>query len=176
MAVGAVATVLVAAAITLAVIQNAQNQDPIVVVTTTRPAPQPTPPEPVERDTSTPLLAALPDTVGAYAVNDQRTSEAMPEALEAWQLTYVSADDELVLDVGQWPTADDAQAAVDALLDGRQTEESADVMVDGDVVGTVVTIAADDGTERTIWSNATVVFVVSGPEGATYPFYLAYPL
>ena len=173
---GAVA-VLVVVAVTLLLTQQRGPSEPITVVTTTVAVPAPTPEQdPIERDTSTELLAALPDTVLQYAVSEQIESERMLEldALEGWRLTYASADDAVVLSVGQWPTTEEATEAAAALLEDATPIDEGDVLVDGEPVGTFTTSAADDATERTIWTNSTVVFVVRGATGTTHTFYDAF--
>ncbi len=175
--------VLVAVAVTLLLTQQRDQAEPGSIETITVVLPPPTPEEdPIERDTSTALLEALPGSVLQYAVSEQSEAETMLEldALEGWRLTYSGGADEIVLQVGQWPTAEEATDAATALL-GEVPEEAmterGDVAVADEVVGTMTTIvdAPDATTERTIWTNSTVVFVVEGPRDATRPFYDAYP-
>lgn len=173
---------LVIVVVALLLTQNRGGMEPLTVETTTVVIPPPTPDEdPIERDTSTPLLAALPDSVLQYAVSEQVEAEAMLDldALEGWQLTYSAGDDRIVLQVGQWPTTEEATEAATTLL-GEVPESAAtvsgDVVVDGEPVGTfTTTFEADGTTERTVWSNSTAVFVAEGPRDATRPFYDAYP-
>jgi histidine ammonia-lyase len=49
------------------------------------------------------------------------------------------------------------------------------VVVAGEAVGAVATVALDDATERTIWTNSTVALVIEGPTGSTRPFFDAFP-
>jgi hypothetical protein len=176
---GAAVAVLVIVAAALLLTQGRGQQEPLTVETTTVVGPPPTPAEdPIERDTSTALLAALPGAVLGYAVSEQVESAAMLEleALEGWQLTYSSTGSEVVLQVGQWSTAAESSAAATSLLGDATATESGDVLVGGEAVGTFTTVAVDETTERTIWTNATVTFVIEGPSGSTRTFYDAFPL
>lgn len=178
MLIGVAVAVLVALAVTLLLTQQRDQPEPGSIETTTVMLPPPTPEEdPIERDTSTALLAALPGSVMAYAVSEQTESEQMLDlgALEGWRLTYTAGDDAVVLDVGQWASADDAAEAATALLGSAETTDEADVLVAHEPMGTVATIAVDETTERTIWTNSTVVFVIEGAAGTTRAFYDAYP-
>jgi len=175
---GGVAVLVIVAAVLLLTQQRGQ-QEPLTVETTAVVGPPPTPAEdPIERDTSTALLAALPGAVLGYAVSEQVESAAMLEleALEGWQLTYSSTGSEIVLQVGQWPTAAESTAAASSLLGDATATDSGDVIVAGETVGTVTTVAVDETTERTIWTNSTATFVIEGPTGSTRTFYDAFPL
>lgn len=175
---GAVAVLVIVAA-ALLMTQQRGPQEPLTIETTTVVVPPPTPAEdPIERDTSTALLAALPGAVLGYAVSEQVESAAMLdlEALEGWQLTYAGTTAELVLQVGQWPTVEESAAAATSLLGEASATDSGDVVVAGEPVGTFTTLAVDDETERTIWTNASVMFVIEGPTGTTRAFYDAFPL
>jgi len=172
-AVGVLVVVLVALALT----RGSGQVDPITVVTITEEAVSPSPQTaPIERDTSTPLLEALPGTVLAYAVSEQTESEQMlaAHALEGWTLTYADADASIVLKVGQWPDGKEAKAAWDALIADAEPTASGDVVVGDDTVGGVVTVV-DGEVERTIWRNRTAVFVAQGPVGATQAFFAGFP-
>jgi len=175
----AAAAAVIALVVVLVVQSNNGPRDPIVTVTITEQGTLPTPPtDPIERETSTALQAALPDAVLGYAVSDQVESEAMAElsALEGWQLTYTGADDEILLEVGQWPDNREAERAYDAVVGDAEPIAEGDVVVDGDTVGTFVVQEIDDGTERTLWRNGTALFVASGPSGTTQTFYDAFGL
>lgn len=173
----AVVAVLVVVAVTLLLTQRSGQIEPLVVETTTVRLPPPTPAQdPIERDTSTALLAALPDAVLGYAVSEQTESAAMLDrsALEGWQLTYEAVDATVVLQVGQWPEAEEAAEAATAIVGDATATEQGEVRVGDAVVGTFTTLETDD-VERTVWTNGTAVFVVEGAVGATRTFYDAFP-
>jgi hypothetical protein len=154
--------------------------DPSVTITTTGPAPTPEA-EPVARDTSTALLAALPDTVLGYAVSAQVADEALVTAgaIEGWQLTYTGADGDVTVRVGQWDSAEEAAAALPgvAALEGTEVVEDGQVVVADTAAGTFQIIETADGAGRAVWTNGTVGFVVDGPGAESVrAVYLAYPL
>ncbi|UFU02513.1 hypothetical protein LQF12_13590 [Ruania suaedae] len=138
-------------------------------------------PEPIERDASTALLAALPDVVhGAedFAVTAQ---ESDPEplgvnALESWRLTYTGPEDAVGVRVGQWEDPEEAEETLAALTEGVEPVESGEVEVEGEPAGRYVITEAGDGA-RVAWTNATVVLVAETPDVETASaFYRAYPL
>ncbi|MBZ2198063.1 hypothetical protein [Occultella gossypii] len=154
--------------------------DPSVTITTTGPVPTPEA-EPIARDTSTALLAALPDTVLGYAVSAQVADEAMVTAgaIEGWQLTYTGADGDVTVRVGQWESVEEAAAALPAVaaLDGADVVEDGQVDVAGAAAGTFQILEAADGAGRAVWTNGTVGFVVDGPDAdSVRGVYQAYPL
>lgn len=154
------------------------GSEPMTVVTITQEATVPTPQtEPIDRDTSTDLLAALPDTVLGWALSEQTESASMLEAhaLEGWTLTYADPDGAVVLDVGQWPVGKEALAAYESLLGDAEATSSGEVVVGDDEVGEYVTQQVDEDTDRTVWRNRTAVFVAEGPSGSTQAFFDAYP-
>ncbi|UFU05837.1 hypothetical protein [Ruania halotolerans] len=146
--------------------------------TTAEPAPEPTAPDPIDRDTSTPLVAALPDQVNGYAVTAQ---EEDPEpldadAVESWRLTYTSAEDAVTLRLAQWEEVEEATDVLTTLTDDLEPVDSGAVVVDGDEAGQYVVVEADGGA-RAIWTNATVVMIAEGSDVETVTeFYLSYPL
>lgn len=175
--------VLVAVVVGVVLARNSGGFGPFTVVTVTHTVGAPTPAtDPVERDTSTALLAALPGTVLDYAVSGQDASETLVKehfALEGWRLAYTSPDAEITLSVGQWPTTEEAEEAFTALStvdDAPEPAEQAQVVVGGEEVGTMLLIPLSEDTERTIWRNGTAVFIADGPTGTTQAFYDAYPL
>lgn len=176
---GVVVAALVVVLVVLLVTRGGGERDPMQVVTVTLDPGAETPPvEPVERDTGTALLEALPDVVGGYAVTEQNESEAMLDAgaLEGWSLLYTGAEGDVTVQVGQWPTEEEAVAAFDDLVaDGGDATTEGDVVVDGDTVGGFVVQPVDGAGERTVWRNATAVFVAEGPAGTTQPFYETFP-
>jgi hypothetical protein len=175
---GSVVAVLVVVALALLLTQRLGGQmEPLTIETTTVTVPPPTPAEPpIERDTSTALLAALPDAVIGWSVSEQVESAAMTEAgaLEGWQLTYTGSETAVVLQVGQWPTPDEATAAAADLVGEATATDQGEVLVDGAAAGTFTTYEVDGG-ERSVWTNATVVLVAEGPVGTTSTFYDAFP-
>ncbi|SED56948.1 hypothetical protein [Ruania alba] len=142
-----------------------------------KPTPEPTAPDPIDRDTSTPLLEALPDQVDGYAVTAQEEVDPLDQdALETWQLTYTDAEDSVTLQLAQWEEAEEATEVFTDLTDGVDPVESGAVQVDGSDAGQYVVAETDDGARAT-WTNATVVLIVNGPDVETVTaFYLAYPL
>jgi hypothetical protein len=176
--VGAAVVGVLLVVLVVLLLNRGSSSDPMTVVTITQEAAVPTPQtEPIERNTPTDLLAALPDTVLGWAVSEQTKSSSMlkAHALEGWTLTYADPDSAIVLDVGQWPDGQEAKAAYDALPGDAEVISSGEVVVGGDEVGQYVTQQVDEDTERTIWRNRTAVFVAEGPAGSTQDFYDAYP-
>lgn len=178
------AAVVAALIIVLVVLQlnRPEPQPAPTASTTTLPTPTPAS-EPIERDTSTALLAALPGTVLDYAVSDQVQSQAMIDAsaLEGWQLTYSSTDGVVLLQVGQWPTAEEATAQMQAVLASVDpaavgVERERPVEVAGTAVGQLTVLALADGAGRAVWTNGTVLFVADGTLRAVDDFYDAFPL
>ena len=178
------AAVVAALIIVLVVLQlnRPEPQPSPTASTTTLPTPTPAS-EPIERDTSTALLAALPGTVLDYAVSDQVQSQAMIDAsaLEGWQLTYSSTDGVVLLQVGQWPTAEEATAQMQAVLASVdpaavQVERERPVEVAGTAVGQLTVLALADRAGRAVWTNGTVLFVADGTLRAVDDFYDAFPL
>lgn len=175
--IGAVVGLLVIALVALLLTQNAGRRDPMNVVTITHQAEPPTPEvEPIEREKGTPLLEALPDVVLGYAVTEQTESATMLEAfaLEGWTLTYTGAEAAVVLQIGQWPTDDEAQRVFADIVGEEAATAEGEVLVGGEAVGTFV-VQQVDGGERTVWRNGTAVLVAEGPSGATQEFYEAFP-
>lgn len=168
---------LLAVLVGLLIARGGGQREPITVETVTVAAVSPSPvTEPIERDTPTALLAALPGTVLGYAVSEQVESEQMlaAYALEGWTLTYSDPDAVIVLDAGQWPDEREATAAWDALVADAQPIASGEVVVGGEPAGDVVT-AVEGETERTIWRNRSAVFVAQGPVGTTQSFFDGFP-
>lgn len=174
-----VAVVLALAAVLVVLYLTDDRSSAPATVATSTPASQAPAPQPIERDTSTALLAALPNQVLGYSVSAQSIIDdsawpSMPT--EQWQLEYASADTTLSLVVTQWLTADEADAGMQASPGMADAEVIGQVVVAGETVGTAVTIAADGDFERVLWRNGTAVFEVAGPPGTTRAFYYAYPL
>ncbi|QOR70058.1 hypothetical protein IM660_15695 [Ruania alkalisoli] len=138
-------------------------------------------PDPIERETSTPLLAALPDTVEATAPYAVTAQDADPEpldpnALESWHLTYTGPSDAVTLRIAQWKEAGEADETLSTLTEGTDPVETGEVDVDGEVAGRYVVWETDDGA-RVAWTNATVMLLAEGPDVETVTtFYRAYPL
>ncbi|MFV0425593.1 MAG: hypothetical protein ACK5KU_00995 [Beutenbergiaceae bacterium] len=168
-----VALLIALAALWLTREPSSTDAEPTATVTT-EPAP-----EPIARDTSTPLLAALPDQVLGYAVTGQSDlldGDWVEDPLEQWELTYSSASDDVSVRVAQWLTPELAQAAMQQAPGTADSETIGDVIVDGAVVGSAIQVVFPDGSELLMWRNNTAVFQVVGPSGTTLPFYNAYPL
>ncbi len=138
-------------------------------------------PDPIERETATPLLAALPDTVEAAAPYAITAQDADPEpldpnALESWHLTYTGPADAVTLRIAQWEEAGEAEETLSTLTEGADPVETGEVEVDGEVAGRYVVWETDDDA-RVAWTNATVVLIADGPDVETVTtFYRAYPL
>ena len=84
------AIVLVAAGVTAAVLATREPTAPVTppAVTITNPVPTPAA-TPVEREESTPLVAALPDTVLQWAYAGIEEEKGQRGALETYRVTYV---------------------------------------------------------------------------------------
>lgn len=182
--VGPAAALVLAAVVVLTVLQLERPDPGPAPAPTTITLPVPTPAiDPVERDTSTPLLTALPGTVLGYAVVDQVADVPLSGlgALEAWQLTYSGADEPVVLHVGQWATPEEAAAAMAAVVGSVDpstvtVNREETVLAGGSPAGTLVIRTADGGAAQAMWTNGTVLFVADGPPTSVDDFYDAYPL
>lgn len=116
----------------------------------------------IAREAGTPFYDALPSEVLAFALSSSADSSAMLDAgaLEGYQLEYTDGTQQVVLQAGQWPTADEADAAYTALLasivpEGSTPGESGPVQVDGAKVGSYAKVTNQDGTATVVWSNGT---------------------
>ncbi|GMA30327.1 hypothetical protein [Litorihabitans aurantiacus] len=148
---------------------------PVPTETVTAPVPTPAAP-PVERDTSTALLAALPGSVLAWSVTDQVPAEDLrgAGALEAYTLTYGDGEGSATLVVAQWRSAELAAEHLAQVPPAGETVRSEEVLVGGAPVG-FVTVASDGaGEDRVAWSNGATTFELRAPQGAGASFYDAF--
>lgn len=173
------AVVAVAAVVLAVMLLNRPDPEPIVLdplpgETVIGPTPTPAVP-PIERDTSTALLAALPDAVLGWAVSDQAVVQELLDlgALEAYTLTYTAEADEVTLVVASWRSPEAAQGYVDSLgLEGVPSREE-DVLVAGEPVGRMQAFTAGD-VDRVVWTNGATSFAVLAPTGQGTVFYDAF--
>lgn len=170
------AVVLAVAAGTTAFLMNRPDPEPVVadpVPGETVTAPVPTPAvAPVERDTSTAFLAALPGEVLQWAVREQAPADDLrgAGALEAYTLTYTDGEQDLTLVTGQWRDPEAAAGAISALgLEGVPTR-SEEVVAGGAPVGSMSAWANETG-DRVAWTNGSSSFFVIAPPGAGESFY-----
>ncbi|HZJ39597.1 MAG TPA: hypothetical protein VFD20_01430, partial [Demequina sp.] len=127
----------------------------------------------------TDFVAALPDTVQTWVLQDfasidPLTESALPARVaEHDRLSYgqgVSAPS-FVVNAYQHYTTDDAQLAYDAYAEGAT--DVAPVFVDGQQVGDRALMT--QGAEGTVvWRNVTAVFVLTGPAESVLDFYEHY--
>ena len=180
-----IAVVVVAAGILVAVLLTREQPVPDPVVLDPIPgeivtAPVPTPEiAPVERDKSTAILAAVPDTVLRWAVVSQTPNDLAAEQgvagttklpLEAYTLAYSDGTQELLLGVTVWRSPQDAQQAMAAAQWAGTQSEVADVVAGGQVVGTMFSVESDQGQD-VFWTNGSTQLVLRAPAGDALPFY-----
>lgn len=155
------------------------SPEPVPTETVTAPVPTPAVP-PVERDTSTAFLAALPSTVLQWSVADQVVAEdaRAAGALEAYALTYTDGDDatgDVALATAQWRTPEAAAAHLASLGLTGEPVRSEEVLAGGAAVGAMTAYPDVDGTgERVAWTNGATTFVVTAPDGTATTFYDAF--
>ncbi|MCU1433194.1 MAG: hypothetical protein JWP95_2299, partial [Actinotalea sp.] len=157
----------------------AQEAPEDVVVTLAPPTPTI---EPVAREAGSALYDALPSTVLAYAMTAVVAHPPLVAtgALEAYQATYSDGGDAvLVASTGQWSTAEEASAALDAVIAAETatgTPEQGPVTVDGTQVGRYLLVERGDGTGTVWWTNSTVLIQLDGPADALRDVFTAFPL
>ncbi len=140
---------------------------------------------PVERDKSTALLAAIPDTVLRWAVAEQTTLNPADvsgvlnpgaQPVEAYELRYSDGENELTLGVSLWRSPEAAQtAAGNVQWAGERVAE--DVLVGGEVVGQRILVedpASQEPSQGVIWTNGSTLFTAHAPPGMALPFYSAF--
>lgn len=150
---------------------------PVPGPTVTGPAPTATI-QAVERDTSTELLAAIPDIVLRWSVASQEPQADLlaQGAREAATLVYRDSDEEgapeLTLATAQWRSPEAAAAYVDSLgLEGVPVQEG-EVLAGGQPVGWMALYEGE--SDRLVWTNGSTSFSVLAPSGAALPFYSAF--
>lgn len=148
----------------------------------TLPVPTPTV-SAMERESGTPFYDALPSDVLAFALSASADSPEMlaAGALEGYRMDYTDGTQQVVLLAGQWPTAEEADAAYTAMLasvvpEGSTPDDTGAVEVDGTQVGSYSMITSEDGTSTVLWSNGTAVMELTGPADAVPDLYTAFPL
>lgn len=176
--------VLVGGGVTAAVLASREPTAPVTppAVTITNPVPTPGA-APVPREESTPLVAALPDTVLQWAFAGVADEEGARGALETYRVSYVDgAGGEVVLHLTQLR---DAAAAGEAA--GRFASAFAEATPDGTAQTLPVIIGGQQTSEATVrtsptatgaatWVNGTVAFHAEGPADAVENFFRAFPL
>lgn len=176
-----IAVVILAGAL-LVLFLNRPAPDPIVLdplpgQTHTVPAPTPAL-DPVARDTSTPLLAAIPDEVLQWAITSQEAEPALMTAgaLEAYRIVYSDGVADLTLVLAQWRSAELARTEyLDLLgLAGEAVVEE-EVMVAGAPVGQMALYDGPEG-DLVVWNNGATTLFVTAPSGQGLPFYRAFGL
>ena len=177
-----IAGVIVVAVVALIIFLTTRGEpeptvlDPIPGETITAPVPTPAVP-PIERDTSTAFLAALPNAVLQWSVAAQAGADDLKAlgALEAYTLTYTDGTTELPVVTAQWRTPEAAQAYVASLgLEGVPVRDE-DVLVGGAPVGRVAIYSSETG-DKVVWTNGSTSFFVNAPVGAGASFYDAFGL
>ena len=180
--VSAIAAVIVVAVVGLIIFLSTRGEpepivlDPIPGETITAPVPTPAV-APIERDTSTPFLAALPNAVLQWAVAAQAPADDLRAlgALEAHTLTYTDGTAQLTVVTAQWRTPEAAAAYVASLgLEGVPVREE-DVLVGGQPVGRMAAYTSETG-DTVVWTNGNTSFFVTAPVGAGATFYDAFGL
>lgn len=149
--------------------------------------PSPTPTvAPVARQPLTPFADSLPGSVLQYALASlaEHPPLLLAGALEAYRLDYSDgATGTVTVTAGQWPTPEEAGAALPALVAAAGTPPadaegptSGEVLVGGAVAGTWTLTQAADGTGVMTWSNGTVVLQAVAPTAdVARDVYAAYP-
>ncbi|PWD51886.1 hypothetical protein C8046_15790 [Serinibacter arcticus] len=182
----AAAVIGVAVVILVLVLINRPDPEPTVlepVPGETVTAPVPTASlAPIERDTSTAFLAALPSTVLQWAVVDQQVPQGILDegALEAYTLVYADGpvDDDpssLVLSAAQWRSPEAAAGHLASLGLPGEPVASQEVLVAGAAVGTMTTYPDVDGSGASVaWSNGATTFVARAPGETATTFYDAF--
>lgn len=149
---------------------EAEQHEPQAVPTVVAPVPTPAL-TPIEPATDTELAAALPTTVLELALTAQESATVPEGALLAYRLTYSDGQQETILDVVQWPSADLAAEHL-TQVEGELGEplREGEVTVGEEVAGRHVVTETD-----AVWTNGTVVLHLQAPSGAGR-IYDAYPL
>lgn len=133
--------------------------------------------DPIALDDPTPFLAAMPATVGTYAMTaatpvDPEEADLTVEPAEVNTLTYSDGTDEFTLRAIQHFTEEDATEQYATLAGGGDNAEPVTV---GDAeVGEKVTLGGDP--EIYVWRNGTAVFELTGPAAQIESFYEQFPL
>ncbi|WP_129336670.1 hypothetical protein [Cellulomonas endophytica] len=178
---------LVAAGLVAAVVLPGRGGDvpaaaPQPTVTLVAPLPTPTLP-PAARPAGTALTAVLPATVLAYALTGSAPDGEWPlrGALEAWQDTLSDGASTATVRVGQWRTPEEAAAVAGELAAGvaaagGTVAAPTEVLVGGAPAGTRTDGTAADGSGVAVWSNGTVVVLLTGPAADVAALADAYPL
>lgn len=187
--IGVLVGVIVVALGLIVWLQTRPDPDPVVLPpvpgpTVTGPTPTSTI-APVERDKSTELLAAIPDTVLRWSVTGQTVLDPGELAavlnpdgvpVEAYELTYTDGENELTLGASLWRSPEQAATAAGNVQQAGETVRDEDVLVGGEVVGhvTVRDFAGDVPSQGVVWTNGSVLFTVTAPPGMGLPFYDAF--
>lgn len=183
-----VAGVVVVGGIVAAIVASQGGDDaaaPAVTATVVAPSPTPTV-APAERPDPTAFTSALPASVMQYAFSTEAPADdwLAADALEAVTDTYTDGGTgTLVVDAGQFATAEQADAFAKTLLTGDGTTNveaglpaAGEVTAGGEKVGTFVIQDAGDGTGVAVWTNGTSVFRLTTAVADVTNAYTAFPL
>ena len=184
--VGLVAAVVAAgaaAAVALGALDRPQPVAAPTPETVVLPSPTPTV-EPIPRQPLSAFADALPSTVLSYALTTfaEEPPLLVAGALEGYRLGYSDGGDgALTVLAGQWPTPEEAVAALAGLTAGAVPVEdgepaSGDVLVAGAPVGMWTLTAAPHGATSVSWPNGTVLLRAIAPPDVARDVYAAYPL
>ncbi|WP_084077447.1 hypothetical protein [Demequina sp. NBRC 110057] len=133
--------------------------------------------DPVALEDPSDFLAAMPTTVGAFAMTEAAAVEPDEAGLdtrvaEVDDLVYRDGDTTLTLRAIQHYDETDATEQYDALAaDGTDSQP---VTVAGTEVGTRATLEGDP--TQYVWRNGTAVFVLAGPADALEDFWIQFPM
>jgi len=171
------AVILAAAAVTTYLLLN--RPEPLVIpgATITNPPPAPTI-EPLPAPTGTDFQAAMPTTVGTYALVEATPLDPTDVALGAGRiadgvdLTYHSGTDTMTVRALQYfNEADATQMFVQFAGEGTATEP---VEAGGVTVGESAVITSPK--PGMVWRNGTSVFILTGPPAQIADFYAQFGL
>ena len=171
------AVILAAAAVTTYLLLN--RPEPLVIpgATITNPPPAPTI-EPLPAPTGTDFQAAMPTTVGTYALVEATPLDPTDVALGAGRiadgvdLTYRSGTDTMTVRALQYfNEADATQMFVQFAGEGTATEP---VEAGGVTVGESAVITSPK--PGMVWRNGTSVFILTGPPAQIADFYAQFGL
>ncbi|WP_084039144.1 hypothetical protein [Demequina sp. NBRC 110053] len=134
--------------------------------------------DPIAIEEPTAFQAAMPATVGAYALTGIATPAPEDAGLEVRaaevdDLTYSDGTTDLAVRAIQHYDAEDAAAQFEALA--ATGSERQPVEAGGTQVGERASVTGETG-DSIVWSNGTAVFVLTGPADQIEQFYELFPL
>ncbi|WP_062077104.1 hypothetical protein [Demequina globuliformis] len=133
--------------------------------------------DPITLDEPTDFLAAMPGTVGTFAMTAASPVEAddaglTARAAEVNDVTYSDGTTDMTVRAIQHYNEDDATEQYTALAEGGTDPQP--VMVGDTEAGERVTLEGDPTTY--VWRNGTAVFELTGPADQIEAFYAQFPL